>query len=239
MPKLQTTLLRGLLLALPWTAHALPPAPARRQDDEPAECAPVPAAGDYPTWSDLPLQTTMPDPFLPLSQTTLDNAGSGGSADDFAEDVMAGRAAGRVQTPEEWYRCRRPELLQLLQEYQFGWYPDHAEETVRGTRSGNTLAVEVSAGGKTGRFNAQIALPAGASAEDSVPVVINIGGMQSQPYLQAGIAVVGFDYQAVAPDSNSKTGAFWALYNGRDIGTSASAHTPSLFPSPFFLCALA
>ncbi|RYP15375.1 hypothetical protein DL765_005766 [Monosporascus sp. GIB2] len=41
--------------------------------------------------------------------------------------------------------------------------------------------------------------------------------MQNQPYLQAGIAVVEFDYTAVAPDRNAKTGAFWALYNGRDI----------------------
>lgn len=219
MPTLQSALLRGLLLlAVSWTARAVPP-PVRRQDDEPgpAECAPVPSASNYPTWEELPLQTTMPDPFLPLSRTTLDNAGDGDAA-GFAEDVMAGRATGRVRTPEEWYRCRQPELLQLLQEYQFGWYPDHAQETVRATRSGNTVAVEVAAGGKTGRFNAQVSLPAGASAEDPVPAVINIGGMQSQPYLQAGIAVVGFDYQAVAPDSNSKTGAFWALYNGRDIG---------------------
>ena len=159
----------------------------------------------------------MPDPFLPLSRTTLDNAGDGDAA-GFAEDVMAGRAAGRVRSPEEWYRCRRPELLGLLQEYQYGYYPDRAGETVRATRSGGTVTVEVEAAGRTGRFAAQVSLPAGASADAPVPVVINIGGMQSQPYLQAGIAVVGFDYTAVAPDSNAKTGAFWALYNGRDIG---------------------
>ncbi|KAK7740620.1 hypothetical protein SLS62_011061 [Diatrype stigma] len=161
----------------------------------------------------------MPDPFLPLARTTLDNGdGSAG----FADDVMTGKAPGRIQTPEEWYRCRKPELLQMLQEYQYGYYPDHSQETVRATRSGNTaVSIEVSlaAEGKTGRFSAQLSLPAGASAADPVPVVINIGGMQSQPYLQAGIAVVGFDYTAVAPDSNAKTGAFWALYNGRDIGT--------------------
>lgn len=111
----------------------------------------------------------------------------------------------------------------MLQEYQYGYYPDHAQETVRATRSGNTaVSIEVEAGGKTGRFSAQLSLPAGASAAEPVPVVINIGGMQSQPYLQAGIAVVGFDYTAVAPDSNAKTGAFWALYNGRDIGASVA-----------------
>lgn len=74
----------------------------------------------------------------------------------------------------------------------------------------------MSAGGKTGKFSATLSLPSVKPA----PVVINIGGMSNQPYLQAGIAVVGFDYTRVAPDSNGKTGAFWDLYNGRDIGTS-------------------
>jgi hypothetical protein len=48
--------------------------------------------------------------------------------------------------------------------------------------------------------------------------VIEIGGMDNTPYLQAGIAIVGFDYTTVAADSNAKTGAFWSIYNGRDIG---------------------
>ncbi len=235
-------------LGLPRTSQAhilLPPPPppsTPRRQDEPVACAPLPSPSRYPTWEELPVQTTMPDPFLPLLRTTLDNVG-GGSAAGFAEDVMAGRAAGRVQSPEEWYRCRRPELLQLLQAYQYGYYPDHAQETVRATRSGGTLTVEVEAGGRTGRFTAQLSLPAGATADSPAPVVINIGGMQSQPYLQAGIAVVGFDYTAVAPDSNAKTGAFWALYNGRDIGAfpiflfglSLSLSPALIFPFPLLV----
>lgn len=31
---------------------------------------------------------------------------------------MTGKAKGRIQTPEEWYRCRQPEIIQMLQEYQ-------------------------------------------------------------------------------------------------------------------------
>jgi hypothetical protein len=49
-------------------------------------------------------------------------------------------------------------------------------------------------------------------------VVIAIGGMDTKRYTGAGIAVVGFDYGKVAADSNSKSGAFWTLYQGRDIG---------------------
>jgi hypothetical protein len=138
---------------------------------------------------------------------------------------MAGKGQNRVQTREEWYKCRQPEILQLLQEYQFGYYPDHSQETVEATRSGNTLNIAVKAGGKTGTFKATITLPSGASASKPAPVVINIGGMQDQPYLSAGIAVAQFDYTSVAPDSNSKSGAFWSIYNGRDIGKRSSYPT--------------
>jgi hypothetical protein len=36
-----------------------------------------------------------------------------------------------------------------------------------------------------------------------------------------GIAVVTFDYTTVSPDINEKTGASWALYNGKDIDSSS------------------
>lgn len=184
-----------------------------RQGDAAIQCAPIPSP--FPTWQQLPLQSSLPDPFLPLRYTTTDNAG----------DVMAGKGQNRVQTREEWYKCRQPEILQLLQEYQFGYYPDHSQETVEATRSGNTLSIAVKAGGKTGTFKATITLPSGASASKPAPVVINIGGMQDQPYLSAGIAVAQFDYTSVAPDSNSKSGAFWSIYNGRDIGKRLSYPT--------------
>lgn len=174
----------------------------------------------YPKWSQLPQQTTLPDPFLPLAFTTTDNAGSQ-SASGFAQDVMTGKGKNRIQTHEEWYQCRQPEIVNMLQEYQYGYYPDHSQETVTAARSGNTVSISVTASGKTGKFSATVKLPTGASKSAPVPVVINTGGMQDQPYLQAGIAVVGFDYTNVAADSNSKTGAFWSLYNGRDIGELA------------------
>ena len=134
---------------------------------------------------------------------------------------MTGKGQGRVQTPEEWYQCRQPEIVKMLQEYQFGYYPDHSLEKVEATRSGNTINIAVTADGKTGKFKATLTLPSGASKDKPAPVVINIGGMQNQPYLNSGIAIVGFDYTSVAADSNSKTGAFWDVYKGRDIGKSA------------------
>ncbi|KAI0599840.1 hypothetical protein F4775DRAFT_599722 [Biscogniauxia sp. FL1348] len=182
----------------------------------PAECAPLPSASQFPSWEELPVQTTLPDPFLPLAYTTTTASDDAG----FADAVMTGKGKNRIQTPEEWYRCRQPEILQMLQEYQYGYYPDHALETVRATRSGNTVSIEVTVApsGRTGQFAATLDLPSTAATGAPVPVVINIGGMASEPYLQAGVAVVGFDYARVAADSDAQTGAFWDLYKGRDIG---------------------
>ncbi|KAK0735246.1 hypothetical protein B0T26DRAFT_842029 [Lasiosphaeria miniovina] len=196
------------------SAAALPAVESQQDSSNAAvDCAAIPSP--FPTWQQLPVQSTMPDPFLPLKYTTTDNAASSST---FAQDVMTGKGQKRVQTPEEWYKCRQPEILQLLQEYQFGYYPDHSQEKVEATRSGSTVNIAVTAGGKTGKFKATLTLPSGASASKKAPVVINIGGMQNAPYLSAGIAVVGFDYTSVAADSNSKTGAFWDVYKGRDIG---------------------
>lgn len=152
----------------------------------------------WPTWSAFTPQTTLPDPFQPPIS-------------------LISPGVPRVQNPEEWYSCQQAQLLTMLQEYQYGYYPDHAEETVSATRSGNTISITVTAREKSGKFGATLALPAGSGP---FPVVINIGGMNTQPYLQRGIAIAEFNYLDVAPDSNLKTGAFWSLYNGRDIGTS-------------------
>lgn len=134
---------------------------------------------------------TMPDPFLYLDGKT------------------------RVKSKEEWYQCRQPEILKLLQEYQYGYYPDHSLETVTATRSGNKLDVTVAVGGKSATISATLNLPSGSGP---FPVVMSIGGMDTKSYTGAGIAVVTFDYSRVAADSNSKSGSFWTLYNGKDIG---------------------
>jgi len=144
-----------------------------------------------PKAATFPSVKTMSDPFLFLDGKT------------------------RVQSKEEWTECRQPEMLKLLQEYQYGYYPDHSQETVSATRSGNTFTVTVTAGGKTASIAASLNLPSGAGP---FPVVISIGGMDIKSYVNAGIAIVTFDYTKVAADSNSKTGSFWTLYSGRDIG---------------------
>ncbi|KEZ45973.1 hypothetical protein SAPIO_CDS1370 [Scedosporium apiospermum] len=203
------TALSGLSLAAPRPQDE--PEPAEPSEPPPSssiQCAPLPSP--WPSYQAYPAQSSLPDPFLPPIYMTT--AGSDGAS---AADIMSGKGKNRIQTPQEWYECQRPQLLSMLQEYQFGYYPDHAAETVTATRTGNNLAISVAAGGKTANFAASVQLPSGTGP---FPVVIAIGGMKNQPYLQAGIAVAEFNYVSVAADSNAKSGAFWQLYSGKDIG---------------------
>lgn len=194
------------------------PAPEEPAPEEPAaiECAPFP--DPLPSWDGYPAQSSLPDPFLPIQYMTT--AGADGAT---PADIMAGLGPNRIQTPEEWYQCQQPQLMHLLQEFQFGYYPDHSLETVTATRSGNNVAITVEADGKTANFEATVALPSG---DGPFPVVIAIGG-GPQGYLQEGIAVADFNYMAVAADSNAKTGAFWDLYGDRDIGKPTLPHCSS------------
>lgn len=155
----------------------------------PATPSPWPSAASFSQLS------TLPDPFTYLDGKT------------------------RVKSVAEWYACRQPEIMRMVQQYQYGTYPDHSAETVTATKNGNSLSISVAAGGKTAQFSAQVNLPSGASSSNPAPVVMAIGGIDNNAYLKQGVAVVTFDYTSVAADSNSKTGAFWSLYNGRDIGS--------------------
>lgn len=148
----------------------------------------------WPKAASFPKITTLPDPFVYLDGTT------------------------RVQTREEWFACRQPEIMKMLQEYQYGYYPDHSLETVTATRSGKTLTVTIALGSTKANIAAQISLPTSATAAAPVGVVIAIGGIDNNAFLSKGIAVVTFDYSSVAADSNSKTGSFWTLYKGKDVG---------------------
>ncbi|KAJ2924010.1 hypothetical protein H1R20_g13080, partial [Candolleomyces eurysporus] len=170
------------------------PASLDMEDNDTIDVMVEPFPSPRPAASSFTAQSTLPDPFQYFSSTR------------------------RVSSPEEWYACRQPEIKRVLQEYQFGFYPDKSAETVSATRSGNTLSITVSAGGKSGTFRSTLTLPSGASASNPAPVMIAIGGVDNNAYTRAGIAVATLDYLGVAPDGNGKTGAFWSLYNGQDIG---------------------
>ncbi|KAH9874864.1 hypothetical protein J1614_004351 [Plenodomus biglobosus] len=165
-------------------------------------CPPTP--DPMPKAAAFPSVKTMPDPFLYLDGKT------------------------RVQSKDEWIQCRQPEIIKLLQEYQYGYYPDRSQETVSATRNGNALTITITAGGKAASIAATLSLPSGSGP---FPVIISIGGMDVKSYTNAGIAVATFDYTKVAADSNSKSGSFWTLYNGKDIGMCTHALASSVLTS--------
>ena len=169
-------------------------------------CAPLPAKLPQP--SDLPIISTLPDPFT----FRLSNR--------------------RVDSVADW-ECRRAELKTLVQEYLYGYYPDRALEAVRASRHENNLTITVSTGGKSASFLANITFPTAAQgsqnrtqgaslAASRVPVVIAAGTylapVNITPFLESGVAVAQFDVNTIANDSATRVGAFWDLYADRDIG---------------------
>lgn len=162
--------------------------------ERPSACAPI--RFPLPQPSDLPVIPLLPDPFtFRLSPD-------------------------RVRSTADW-ACRKQEIFTLVQQYLYGFYPDHAAETVKATRSGNALNITVSVGRKSASFPATLTFPTNvtASAQNPVPVVINPGGIPTAPFLASGVALATFNVGDVAVDSTARTGAFWTLYNSSDIGT--------------------
>ncbi|KAF8887576.1 hypothetical protein BD779DRAFT_1470664 [Infundibulicybe gibba] len=113
--------------------------------------------------------------------------------------------------------CRKAEIKTLAQEYLYGYYPDRSQETVTATRSGTSITI-IRAGGKSASFKTTLTLPSGSSAAAPVPVMINTGGVDTNVFIGSRVALATFDVGTVAADSTTKSGAFWTLYSGRDIG---------------------
>ncbi|KAI0334197.1 hypothetical protein GY45DRAFT_1380405 [Cubamyces sp. BRFM 1775] len=158
----------------------------------------APSVADLPQPSELPVINTLPDPFT----FRLSNR--------------------RVESRADW-GCRREELMVLVQQYLYGFYPDHFCERVHARREGNNLTITVSVDGKSASFNADMVFPSEMDRGERVPVVITTGPTDLVPanttsFLESGVAVAKFDVNAVANDSYTRIGAFWDLYGDRDIG---------------------
>ncbi|TFK94878.1 carbohydrate esterase family 15 protein [Polyporus arcularius HHB13444] len=164
-----------------------------------SSCAP--SVANMPQPSDLPIINTLPDPFT----FRLSNR--------------------RVASRGDW-ECRREELMVLVQQYLYGFYPDHSRERVHARREGNSLTITVSVEDKSATFNATVVFPPETATDrrgEGVPVVITTGPQDLVPanvtsFLESGVAVAQFEVNTVANDSYTRIGAFWDLYGDRDIG---------------------
>jgi hypothetical protein len=148
-------------------------------------CSPLP--GTLPAAGALPTVSELPDPFKAYDGT-------------------------RLTSPSQW-SCRRAQLSELLQFYEYGHLPP-APTSVTGTRNGNTLTVTVQADGRTSSFNATLSLPSGTGP---FPGIIMLNPLAASATTR-GYAEIRIDPNSIAADSTAKTGAFWTLYPGADTG---------------------
>ena len=95
-----------------------------------------------------------------------------------------------LHSPADW-RCRKAELMTLVQEYMYGYYPDHSLERVRATRNGSSITINVSVGHKSTSFGATLTLPTSINAtrRHPVPVVINTDPVNNTVFLGSGAVV--------------------------------------------------
>jgi hypothetical protein len=173
--------------------------------------------GPYPDPHDLPEIKHLPDPF-----SFFDGA--------------------RVKTRADWDK-RRAQIRDLMQYYEFGRMPQkpglevvsHNAPPPRQTRH---LDISVSQAGRTGTFEALLALPTPAQAAASgksapFPVIVSLDRemrFDSPIYLAAGYAVLSLPTRRIHSDDVAHTGAVFDLYPydvaagqdlgmGRDIGS--------------------
>ncbi|HTP28830.1 MAG TPA: hypothetical protein VMK12_24615 [Anaeromyxobacteraceae bacterium] len=130
-----------------------------------------------------------------------------------------------MASKDDW-PCRRAELSQLIQAFEYGAYPP-APSSVTGSLSsdGLTLTVTVNYGSKSITFSPTVALPTGSGP---FPVYVGLGApsMGSEgvtpfdaPTITArGIAYIEYDTYDMAMDAPGKFGKFYTLY-----GTSVTS----------------
>lgn len=157
---------------------------------------PPPAGANCPALSTVRFNTTS---FLPNPFVFADNARS-------------------VSNANEWF-CRRNELSELFQRYEFGTIPP-PPANVTGSISGPIFSVYVAQGGRNITFYPTITYPPG-NGQGPFPAIIAVGGSSiPQP---ADVAIVTFSAEEIALTNGTGSrgrGRFYDLY-GRDHSASA------------------
>lgn len=149
--------------------------------------------GQLPNQQDLANNSSLPDPFLNLN-------------------------GNRISTRDEW-TCRRKETLLLAERFLFGTKPGRPD-SVTGTVSANSIAIEVSHQGQSTSFSVGVQLPDGG--EGPFPALISYGGgffgfSQNEVVRTEGAAIIAFDPYDVGSEEasrNNKAGAFYDIYGG-------------------------
>ncbi len=120
-----------------------------------------------------------------------------------------------VNLPEDW-ETRKKELKNLYQYYMYGVIRNGEGETLTCTHSDGTAHLTVTNGGNSGSFSFNISTPDPekvAMPEGGWPVIIAMGWFFQVEYANSrGYAVITYDYNKVAADNTTRTGAFYDVY---------------------------
>lgn len=120
-----------------------------------------------------------------------------------------------VNVQEDWEK-RAEEIKTLYQYYMYGVIRDGSGETLSYTHSGTNATVTIANGGNQGSFSFQIYTPDEEKVpmpEGGWPVLIAMGWFFQVEYANSrGYAVIVYDYNAVAADDITRTGAFYDVY---------------------------
>lgn len=151
-----------------------------------------------PAFTSLPVIDKLPDPFRFLD-------------------------GSRVKKKKFWL-CRRAEIAQLAQEFQYGYKPLTASSATAGTFEEDKITVTVNDNGKSVAFTCSIVYP--TAGTKPFPAVIGIGAsnLNNKVLLEMGVAVINFPNNQVAQQMNAGSrgkGLFYDMY-GNDHSASAT-----------------
>jgi len=149
-----------------------------------------------PSYASLPNISVLPDPFTFMNGT-------------------------RMTAKSQW-ACRRAEIAAQAQEFEYGYKPNTPAANTTGSRSGNTVTVNVTDNGRTLTFNASVTYPSTGTAP--YPAVIGIGAssLNNSALLSQGVAVINFPNDQIAQQNGGGSrgvGRFYDMYgNGHSAG---------------------
>ncbi len=108
----------------------------------------------------------------------------------------------RVTSKTDW-TCRRAEIADLAQEFEYGHEPCTPYSATTGSISGNTITVTVTNNGKTISFDCLITYPSSGSAP--YPAMIGVGGsfLNNSQLSSQGVAVINFPNDLIAQENNT------------------------------------
>lgn len=127
-----------------------------------------------------------------------------------------------VNLPEDW-EARKEELLNQYQYYMYGVIRNGEGETLTCTHTDGSATVTIENNGNTGSFSFTVSTPDPEKVpmpENGWPVIIAMGWFFQTEYANnRGYAVITYDYNKVAADNTTRTGAFYDVYPYGDSWT--------------------